>query len=140
MITTRSVREFDVCRRLTVASTALTIGGVLVLAPLLLPLLGNYGGARVLMVLLAIPAIVQAFYATVGPAVDHRRAGECRALGHGAVVRAVGLDAVRHRAVARRGGDSRRHDVGRGRDRSDHHHQGTGNWCISAASPGATAR
>ena len=58
------VREFDVCRRLTVASTALTIGGVLVLAPLLLPLLGNYGGARVLMVLLAIPAIVQAFYAT----------------------------------------------------------------------------
>ena len=34
------------------------------LAPLLLPLLGNYGGARVLMVLLAIPAIAQAFYAT----------------------------------------------------------------------------
>jgi O-antigen/teichoic acid export membrane protein len=41
-----------------------TVGGVLLLAPLLLPLLGNYGGARVLMVLLAIPAIVQAFYAT----------------------------------------------------------------------------
>ncbi len=58
------VREFDLCRRLTIASTALTIGGVLLLAPLLLPLLGNYGGARVLMVLLAIPAIVQAFYAT----------------------------------------------------------------------------
>jgi O-antigen/teichoic acid export membrane protein len=58
------VREFDLCRRLTIASTALTIGGVLVLAPLLLPLLGNYGGARVLMVLLAIPAMVQAFYAT----------------------------------------------------------------------------
>ncbi len=58
------VREFDVCRRLTIASTALTVGAVLLLAPLLLPLLGNYGGARVLMVLLAIPAIVQAFYAT----------------------------------------------------------------------------
>jgi O-antigen/teichoic acid export membrane protein len=58
------VHEFEVCRRLTIATTALTVGGVLLLAPLLLPLLGNYGGARVLMVLLAIPAIVQAFYAT----------------------------------------------------------------------------
>jgi O-antigen/teichoic acid export membrane protein len=58
------VREFDVCRRLTIASTALTAGAVLLLAPLLLPLLGNYGGARALMILLAIPAIVQSFYAT----------------------------------------------------------------------------
>lgn len=57
-------REFDVCRRLTIASTAVTIAAVLLLAPALLPLLGNYGGARPLMVLLAIPAIVQAFYAT----------------------------------------------------------------------------
>jgi O-antigen/teichoic acid export membrane protein len=57
-------REFDVCRRLTIGCTALTIGGVLVLAPLLLPLLGNYMGARSLMVLLAIPAFIQSFYAT----------------------------------------------------------------------------
>lgn len=57
-------REVDLCRRLTVACVALTIAGVLLLAPLLLPLLGNYLGARSLLTWLAIPSFVQAFYAT----------------------------------------------------------------------------
>jgi len=56
--------EADVCRRLTIGCTALTVGGVLWLAPMLLPLLGNYMSARVLLIWLAIPALVQAFYAT----------------------------------------------------------------------------
>ena len=57
-------REVDLCRRLAVACVALTIAGVLLLAPLLLPLLGNYLGARGLLTWLAIPSFVQAFYAT----------------------------------------------------------------------------
>jgi O-antigen/teichoic acid export membrane protein len=56
--------ETDVCRRLTIGCTALTIGGVLLLAPMLLPLLGNYGGARPLLIWLAIPSFIQSFYAT----------------------------------------------------------------------------
>jgi len=56
--------EADVCRRLTVGCTALTVAGVLLLAPMLLPLLGNYMSARVFLIWLAIPALVQAFYAT----------------------------------------------------------------------------
>ncbi len=56
--------EFDVCRRLTIGCTALTIGGVLVLAPVLLPLLGNYLDARGLLIWLAIPSFAASFYAT----------------------------------------------------------------------------
>jgi O-antigen/teichoic acid export membrane protein len=56
--------EFDVCRRLTIGCTALTIAGVLVLAPVLLPLLGNYLDARGLLIWLAIPSFVASFYAT----------------------------------------------------------------------------
>jgi O-antigen/teichoic acid export membrane protein len=55
--------EFDVCRRLTIGCVALTIAGVLVLAPMLLPLLGNYQSARVLLIWLAIPSLAMAFYA-----------------------------------------------------------------------------
>ncbi len=56
--------EADICRRLTVGCTALTIGGVLALAPALLPLLGNFMGAGTLLIALAIPSFIQSFYAT----------------------------------------------------------------------------
>lgn len=55
--------ETDVCRRLTIGCTALTIGGVLMLAPAVLPLLGNFTGARSFLIWLAIPSFVQSFYA-----------------------------------------------------------------------------
>jgi O-antigen/teichoic acid export membrane protein len=55
--------ETDLCRRLTIGATALTIGAVLLLSPLLLPLLGNYTSAGPLLVWLAIPVFVQSFYA-----------------------------------------------------------------------------
>jgi O-antigen/teichoic acid export membrane protein len=57
-------REFEMCRRLTIGCGALTISGVLLLAPVLLPLLGNYMGARALLIWLAIPSFVLSFYAT----------------------------------------------------------------------------
>jgi O-antigen/teichoic acid export membrane protein len=56
-------REVEVCRRLTIGCVALTIAAVLLLAPLLLPLLGNYMGARTLLIWLAIPSFVVSFYA-----------------------------------------------------------------------------
>ncbi len=55
--------EVEVCRRLTIGCTALTIAGVLALAPVALPLLGNFMDARVLLIWLAIPSLVQSFYA-----------------------------------------------------------------------------
>jgi O-antigen/teichoic acid export membrane protein len=57
-------REFELCRRLAIGCGAWTISGVLLLAPALLPLLGNYMGARALLIWLAIPCFVQSFYAT----------------------------------------------------------------------------
>ncbi len=57
-------REFDLCRQLTIGCGALTISGVLLLAPVLLPLLGNYLDARALLIWLAIPSFVMSFYAT----------------------------------------------------------------------------
>ena len=57
-------REFDMCRRLAIGCVALTTAGVLLSAPLLLPLLGNYLDARSLLLWLAIPSFVAAFYAT----------------------------------------------------------------------------
>jgi O-antigen/teichoic acid export membrane protein len=56
-------REFDMCRRLAIGCVALTVAGVLLLAPVLLPLLGNYMGARSLLIWLAIPSFAAAFYA-----------------------------------------------------------------------------
>jgi O-antigen/teichoic acid export membrane protein len=56
--------EFDVCRRLTIGLGVLTIGGVLLVTPFLLPLLGNYMDARVLLIWLAIPSFIISFYAT----------------------------------------------------------------------------
>jgi O-antigen/teichoic acid export membrane protein len=57
-------REFDTCRRLAIGCVALTIAGVLLFAPVLLPLLGNYMAARSLLIWLAIPSFVASFYAT----------------------------------------------------------------------------
>jgi O-antigen/teichoic acid export membrane protein len=56
-------REFDMCRRLAIGCVALTIAGVLLLAPVVLPLLGNYMDARTLLIWLAIPSFVASFYA-----------------------------------------------------------------------------
>ena len=56
--------EVELCRRLTIGCGALTIGGLVVLAPFLLPLFGDYRGAEVLLIWLAIPAFIQSFYAT----------------------------------------------------------------------------
>ena len=57
-------REFDMCRRLAIGCVALTVAGVLISAPVLLPLLGNYLDARSLLIWLAIPSFVASFYAT----------------------------------------------------------------------------
>lgn len=57
-------REFDMCRRLAIGCVALTTAGVLLSTPILLPLLGNYLDARTLLLWLAIPSFVAAFYAT----------------------------------------------------------------------------
>lgn len=57
-------REFDMCRRLAIGCVAVTTSGVLLLAPVLLPLLGNYMDARSLLIWLAIPSFVASFYAT----------------------------------------------------------------------------
>jgi len=56
--------EVDACRRITIGCGALTIAGILLAAPYLLPLFGNFGGALGFLTLLAIPAFVSSFYAT----------------------------------------------------------------------------
>ena len=56
--------EAEACRRITIGCGALTIGGMLFLAPYLLPLFGNFAGALGFLTLLAIPAFMQSFYAT----------------------------------------------------------------------------
>jgi len=56
--------EVDACRRITIGCGALTIAGILLVAPYLLPLFGNFGGALGFLTLLAIPAFVASFYAT----------------------------------------------------------------------------
>jgi O-antigen/teichoic acid export membrane protein len=55
-------QEFAFCRKLMVGCGALTIAGILCVAPFLLPLFGNYAGAWVFLVWLAIPTFVQSFY------------------------------------------------------------------------------
>jgi O-antigen/teichoic acid export membrane protein len=57
-------REFDTCRRLAIGCVAFTTAGVLLMAPVLLPLLGNYLDARSLLIWLAIPSFIASFYAT----------------------------------------------------------------------------
>ncbi len=57
-------REFDMCRRLAIGSVAVTIAGMLLMAPVLLPLLGNYMDARTPLIWLAIPSFIASFYAT----------------------------------------------------------------------------
>jgi O-antigen/teichoic acid export membrane protein len=57
-------QEVELCRRLMIALSALSVCGILVIAPFVLPLFGNYRGALHLLFWLAIPAYVGAFYAT----------------------------------------------------------------------------
>lgn len=56
-------REFNVCRRLAIGCVAFTVAGVLLCAPVMVPLLGNYLGARPLLIWLAIPSFIASFYA-----------------------------------------------------------------------------
>ena len=56
--------ETDLCRRLTIACGAFTICGIVLAAPFLLPVFGDYKGAEVLLIWLAIPTFVGSFYAT----------------------------------------------------------------------------
>jgi O-antigen/teichoic acid export membrane protein len=56
--------ETELCRRLMVGCGALTIGGILCVAPFLLPLFGNYAGAQAFLIWLAIPTFIQSFYET----------------------------------------------------------------------------
>ena len=56
--------EVEVCRRLTIGCGAFTIAGILFIAPWIIPLFGNFGGALGFLTLLAIGAFVSSFYAT----------------------------------------------------------------------------
>lgn len=56
--------EVEACRRITIGCGALTISGIIILAPFVLPLFGNYAGALGFLIWLAIPTFVQSFYAT----------------------------------------------------------------------------
>ena len=55
-------QEFTFCRKLIIGCGALTIAGILCVAPFLLPLFGNYAGAWTFLAWLAIPTFVQSFY------------------------------------------------------------------------------
>jgi O-antigen/teichoic acid export membrane protein len=54
--------EAELCRRLLVGCGALTVSGILFIAPFLLPMFGNYGSAQTFLIWLAIPSFVQSFY------------------------------------------------------------------------------
>jgi O-antigen/teichoic acid export membrane protein len=56
--------EMELCRHLMIGCGALTIGGILCVAPFLLPLFGNYASAQIFLIWLAIPTFVQSFYET----------------------------------------------------------------------------
>ena len=56
--------EVETCRRLTIGCGALTIAGILIVAPYVIPLFGNFGGALGFLTLLAIPSFIYSFYAT----------------------------------------------------------------------------
>ena len=55
-------QEFAFCRKLLVGCGALTIAVILFVAPLLLPLFGNYAGMWRFLVWLAIPTFIHSFY------------------------------------------------------------------------------
>jgi O-antigen/teichoic acid export membrane protein len=55
-------QEFVVCRKLIVGCGALTVAGILCVAPFALPLFGNYAGALPFLIWLAIPTFIQSFY------------------------------------------------------------------------------
>jgi O-antigen/teichoic acid export membrane protein len=57
-------REVEFCRRLMIGCGAFTIAGLLLTAPFLLPLFGNYGSAQSFIIWLAIPPFVQSFFDT----------------------------------------------------------------------------
>jgi len=57
-------QEVELCRQLMIALGALSICGLLLIAPFVLPVFGNYGIAQELLVWLAIPAYIGAFYST----------------------------------------------------------------------------
>jgi O-antigen/teichoic acid export membrane protein len=57
-------REVELCRRLVIGCGAMTIAGALCAAPFVFPFLGKYAPAQILLVWLAIPVLVQSFYAT----------------------------------------------------------------------------
>jgi O-antigen/teichoic acid export membrane protein len=56
--------EVELCRRLLIGCGACTIAGLLLVAPFLLPLFGNYASAQTFLIWLAIPTFVQSFYDT----------------------------------------------------------------------------
>lgn len=56
--------EVETCRRLTIGCGALTIAGILIVAPYIIPLFGNFAGALGFLTLLAIPSFIYSFYAT----------------------------------------------------------------------------
>jgi len=58
------LQEFTFCRKLMVGCGALTIAGILCVAPFVLPLFGNYASAGLFLVWLAIPTFIQSFYET----------------------------------------------------------------------------
>jgi O-antigen/teichoic acid export membrane protein len=55
-------REVELCRRLMIGCGTLTIAGILITVPFLLPVFGRYDGAMMFIILLAIPVFVQSFY------------------------------------------------------------------------------
>jgi O-antigen/teichoic acid export membrane protein len=57
-------QEFAFCRKLIIGCGAITIAGILCVAPFVLPLFGNYAGAWFFLVWLAIPTFIQSFYDT----------------------------------------------------------------------------
>jgi O-antigen/teichoic acid export membrane protein len=57
-------QEFAFCRKLMIGCGALTIAGIVCVAPFVLPLFGNYAGAWAFLVWLAIPTFIQSFYET----------------------------------------------------------------------------
>jgi O-antigen/teichoic acid export membrane protein len=56
--------EVELCRQLLIGCGAFTISGLLLFAPFLLPLFGNYASAQTFLIWLAIPTFVQSFYDT----------------------------------------------------------------------------
>lgn len=57
-------QDTELCRRLAIGCTALTIAGILAAAPFLLPMFGDFGGALAFLAWLALPAFVTSFYAS----------------------------------------------------------------------------